>query len=99
LDIRTGTIIDAVPFEKAHNPSYKIYIDFGDLGLRKTSAQLTELYEPGDLVGNQVICVINFPPKQIADFSSECLILGVYSPKGVIHLSTQEKTENGLKIG
>lgn len=99
LDIRTGTIVDAISFEEAKKPAYKIYIDFGDLGLRKTSAQLTELYDTDDLIGNQVICVVNFPTKQIADFTSECLILGVYTKEGVVALTTQQKTENGLPIG
>jgi len=99
LDIRTGTIVDAIPFEKANKPAYKIYIDFGDFGLRKTSAQITELYDTEDLIGNQVICLINLPPKQIADFQSECLIMGVYTKKGVVMLSTERKTNDGLPIG
>jgi tRNA-binding protein len=90
ITIRTGTIIDALPFEKAEKPAYKNYIDLDDqVGLRKTSAQITKLYDRDELIGNQVICVINFPPKQIADFTSECLILGVYTKKGVVTLSTQ----------
>jgi len=99
LDIRTGTIVDVIAFEKAKKPSYKVYIDFGDFGLRKTSAQITDLYAPGDLVGNQVICIINLPPKQIADFTSECLILGVYTESGVVLLSTERKSLDGLPIG
>lgn len=99
LDIRTGTVVDAIPFENAQKPAYKIYIDFGEFGLRKSSAQITDLYSTDDLVGNQVICIINFPPKQIADFTSECLILGVYTKKGVVLLSTEKKTGNGLPIG
>jgi len=99
LDIRTGTIVDAIPFEKAHKPAYKIYIDFGKIGIRKTSAQVTELYDTDDLIGNQVICLINLPPKQIADFKSECLIMGVYTKEGVVTLSTQTRTGDGLPIG
>jgi tRNA-binding protein len=99
LDIRTGTIVDAIPFEKAHKPAYKIHIDFGNLGIRKTSAQITELYDTDDLIGNQVICVVNFPPKQIADFKSECLILGVYTDEGVVTLTTQTRTGDGSPIG
>ena len=99
LDIRTGTIVDAIPFENAIKPAYKIYIDFGDFGLRKTSAQITELYNTEDLIGNQVICLINLPPKQIADFRSECLIMGVYTKEGVVTLTTQAKTGDGLPIG
>jgi tRNA-binding protein len=99
LDIRTGTIVDAILFEKAYKPAYKIYIDFGDFGIRKTSAQITELYETIDLIGNQVICLINLPPKQIADFKSECLIMGVYTKKGVVILSTERRAGDGLPIG
>lgn len=99
LDIRTGTITDATPFEKANKPAYLIHIDFGPLGVRKSSAQLTELYGASELVGKQVICLVNLPPKQIADKLSECLIMGVYTDGGVVILSTQSKTGNGLPIG
>jgi len=99
LDIRTGTIVDAIPFTKANKPAYKIYIDFGDLGLRQSSAQVTELYHCDELIGTQVICIVNFPPKQIADFKSDCLILGVYSKEGVVLLSTEQKTRDGLPVG
>ncbi|MEM9051666.1 MAG: tRNA-binding protein [Bacteroidota bacterium] len=99
LDIRTGTIVDAIPFDKAIKPAYKIYIDLGELGILKSSAQVTEIYHSDDLVGTQVICIVNFPPKQIADFTSDCLILGVYSKDGVVLLSTEQKTKDGLSIG
>ena len=99
LDIRTGTIVDAISFEKAHKSAYKIYIDFGDFGVRKTSAQITDLYNTEDLIGNQVICLINLPSKQIADFQSECLIMGVYTNKGVVILSTEQRAGDGLPIG
>jgi tRNA-binding protein len=99
LDIRTGTIVDAIPFENAKKPAYKVYLDLGDLGLLKTSAQITEMYTTDDLIGLQVICVVNFPPKQIADFMSECLILGVYTKKGVVLLGTEQKTKDGLTVG
>ncbi len=99
LDIRTGTIADAIAFEKARKPAYKLYIDFGDMGLLKTSAQITDVYTPKDLVGYQVLAVVNFPPRQIADFMSECLVLGVLGADGVVLLTTEQKTPNGLQIG
>lgn len=99
LDIRTGLIIDAIVFEKAQKPAYKLFIDFGELGILKSSAQITERYTTEELVGNQIIAVVNFPPKQIADFVSECLVLGVYAPKGVVMLTTTDKIGNGLIVG
>lgn len=75
LDIRCGTIISVADFENARNPSYKLEIDFGDLGIKKSSAQITALYEKTDLVGKQILVVVNFPKKQIANFFSECLVL------------------------
>lgn len=78
LDIRCGTIISVADFENARNPSYKLEIDFGGLGIKKSSAQITALYEKTDLVGKQILAVVNFPKKQIANFFSECLVLGVY---------------------
>lgn len=99
VDIRTGMIVDAIEFENAKKPAFKLYIDFGDLGILKTSAQITDHYTIEDLIGNQIIAVVNFPPKQIADFMSECLVLGVLGKKGVVLLSTEQKTPNGLKIG
>lgn len=99
LDIRTGTIIDAQNFEKARNPAYKLFIDFGDLGELKTSAQITELYDFDSLKGKQVLAIVNFKPKQIADFMSECLVLGVYTENGVVLLETQRNTDNGIQVG
>lgn len=99
LDIRTGTIVDAVPFGKAHKPAYKVYIDFGDLGLLQTSAQITEIYSTDDIIGNQVLAVVNFPPKQIADFMSDCLILGAYTDDGVVMLTTERRVDDGLSVG
>ncbi len=98
LDIRTGTIVDAIPFDRAEKPAYKVYIDFGDLGLLKTSAQITHLYSTDDLIGNQVLAVVNFLPKQIADFMSDCLMLGVYSEVGVVILTTERRVEDGLSV-
>ena len=99
LDIRTGTIIKAEVFKEVKKPAYKIWIDFGDLGVKKSSAQLTVLYKPEDLIGKQVIAIVNFEPKQIADFMSECLILGaVGEEKSVSILTTDKQVKNGLKI-
>ena len=101
IDIRVGTIIDAQPFEKAKNPSYKLWIDFGSkIGIRKTSAQITVLYGVEELMGKQIVAVINFPPKQIADFMSECLVLGVVgNDKEVTLLAPGKTVKNGLAIG
>lgn len=100
LDIRTGTIIEALPFERAKKTAYKLKIDFGQEGIKNSSAQITNLYERNELVGKQIIAVINFPPKQIADFMSECLVLGVYNKnKNVILLQPERQTDNGNKIG
>lgn len=101
LDIRCGTIISVADFENAKNPSYKLEIDFGDLGIKKSSAQITALYEKTDLVGKQILAVVNFPKKQIANFFSECLVLGVYgeNTKEVTLLTTSLLTKNGLKVG
>ncbi len=99
LDIRTGTIVDALAFEKAIKPAYKLYIDFGDLGLKKSSAQITDRYSAEDLIGNQVLAVVNFAPRQIADFMSECLVLGVLDKDGTVLLTTEGKTPNGLAVG
>ena len=100
LDIRTGTIVEALPFQKAKKPAYKLKIDFGTAGIKKSSAQITSLYNCEELVGKQIIAVINFPPKQIADFISECLVLGVYNENNeVILLQPQRLTTNGNKVG
>ena len=101
VDIRVGTIINAEPFEKAKKPAYKLLIDFGDeIGTKKSSAQITENYSLADLVGRQVVAVVNFEPKQIANFISECLVLGVYTEdKSVVLLQPAAKLTNGLKIG
>lgn len=100
LDIRIGTIIEAKPFEKAKKPAYKLRIDFGEKGIKNSSAQITALYNLEELLGKQIIAVINFPAKQIADFMSECLVLGVYNEDHeVILLEPERKTANGNKIG
>jgi tRNA-binding protein len=101
IDIRVGTIVEAREFPKAKKPAYQLIIDFGsECGIRQSSAQITELYKPQSLIGQQVIAVVNFPPKQIADFRSECLVLGIYNEKKeVILLQPQQPVSNGLKIG
>jgi len=100
LDIRVGTILEVSDFPKARNPSYQIKIDFGELGIRNSSAQITALYSKQQLTGKQVIAVTNFPPKQIANFVSECLVLGVYGASNeVILLQPERAVVNGAKIG
>lgn len=100
IEMRVGTIIHAEVFQEAKIPAYKVTIDFGDFGIKKSSAQITKLYQPNDLIDKQVIAVVNFPPKQIANFMSECLILGVVGDENLISLlSPNHKMKNGLKIG
>jgi len=99
VDMRVGTIIDVADFPEAQNPAYKVKIDFGsDLGFKKSSAQITNLYTKENLLGKQVIAVINFPKKQIANFMSECLILGAVAEKDVVLLQPESSVPNGLKI-
>jgi len=99
VDIRVGTIIYVDEFKKAIKPAYKITLDFGELGIKKSSAQITQYYKPSELIGKQIIAVVNFPSKQIADFKSECLILGVIEgDSGVVLLTTDKPVQNGLKI-
>lgn len=99
VDMRVGTIIGAEPFKEARNPAYKLIVDFGALGIKKSSAQITTLYSPEELIGKQVIAVVNFPPKQIATIKSECLIMGSVNGKDVTLLTTDKPVENGLRIG
>lgn len=100
LDIRVGTIIQAKNFEKAKNPAYQLQIDFGEsIGVKKSSAQITDLYKVEDLIGMQVLAVINFPPRQIADFMSEVLVLGAYSDGGVVLIKPDKEVQNGDKLG
>ena len=100
LDIRIGTIVEALIFEKAKKPAYKLTIDFGKNGIKNSSAQITTLYSCDEIIGKQIIAVINFPPKKIADYMSECLVLGVYDANNnVILLQPERQTENGNKIG
>lgn len=101
IDIRTGTILEASDFPKARKPAYKLVIDFGpEFGIKRSSAQITVHYTKEELINRQVIAVINFPPKQIADFISECLVLGVYSNNNDVILTHPDKpVANGMKIG
>lgn len=99
IDMRVGKIIDAEPFAKARNPAYKLWVDFGEMGVLKTSAQITEQYTPEEIIGNQIIAIVNFPKKQIADFMSECLVMGIYTPQGVVLLSPEKSVANGSVIG
>ena len=100
IDIRVGTVVEGSDFPKAKKPAYQLSIDFGDLGIRKSSAQITDLYEKQELIGKQVMAVVNFPPKQIANFFSECLVLGVYTDKKeVVLIGPDRKVANGWKLG
>ena len=99
LDIRAGTIVRAEPFPKARRPAYQLWIDLGPLGIKRSSAQITDVYSLEDLVGRQVVCVVNFPPKQIANFISEALVLGVYAEQGVVLLSLDQPVQNGDIVG
>lgn len=99
LDIRTGTILEVNDFPEARKAAYKLSIDFGEIGTLKSSAQITDLYSKEELVNRQVIAVVNFEPKQIGPFMSECLVLGVYSEEdNVVLLSADQKVQNGSKI-
>lgn len=100
IDIRVGEVIKAEVFEKARRPAYKLVIDFGnEIGVKKSSAQITDLYEVNDLVGEQVLAVVNFPSRQIADFMSEVLVLGTYSKGGVVLIQPDRVVEKGDKLG
>ena len=100
LDIRVGTIVGAKSFEKARKPAYQLEVDLGEeLGVKRSSAQITEQYTPEDLIGKQVLAVVNFPPRQIANFFSEVLVLGTYSEGGVVLITPDKPVRNGDKLG
>ena len=97
--MRVGTVLEAKDFPGARNPAYQLLIDFGEHGIKKSSAQITDLYQLKDLIGRQVIAVVNFPPKQIATFFSECLVLGLVGENKVITLLQPERpVPNGLRV-
>jgi len=99
VDIRVGTITAVNDFPKARKPAYQLTIDFGNLGIKKTSAQITDIYKKEDLVDRQVIAVVNFKPKQIANFMSECLVLGIYNLENQVVLMQPEFTvPNGGRL-
>lgn len=101
VDMRVGTVVEVRDFPKAHRPAYQLELDFGnDIGVLKTSAQVTKRYQKEDLMGMQLIAVVNFPKKQIANFMSECLIIGVVGEDNDVSLlSPSLKTKNGLRVG
>lgn len=100
IDIRVGEIIRVESFPEAKKPAFKLWVDFGpETGIKKSSAQITDCYEAADLTGRQVLGVVNFPPRKIADFLSEVLILGVYSDEGVVLIKPDRKVKKGDKLG
>lgn len=100
IKLHVGTIIEAEMFDAARKPAYILKIDFGELGIKKSSAQITVHYQPEELIGKQIIAVTNFPPKQIANIMSECLVLGIYDNQGdVVLLTPDKKVANGNQIG
>ena len=100
VDMRVGIVTDAQPFPEARRPAYRLWIDFGELGVKRASAQITDFYRPEALIGRRVIAVVNFPPKQIGPFVSEVLVLGAYDAAGrVILLRPDEEMAPGAKIG
>ena len=100
VDMRVGVVVDAQEFPEARRPAYKLWIDLGELGVKRSSAQVTTRYAARELVGRQVVCVVNFPPKQIGPFVSEVLVMGAYTEGGeVILLRPDETVAPGAKIG
>ena len=98
VDMRVGTIIDASINKGARNPAYKLKIDLGELGIKNSSAQITDIYKPEDLIGKKVICVINFEPIKISEVKSEVLVLGVDSESGVVLLTTDQQVLSGTRV-
>lgn len=100
VELRVGTIQRVEPFPEARVPAYKLWVDFGEeIGERKSSAQITKLYDPKELIGKQVVAVVNFPPKQIGPMRSECLVTGFYREDGVVLAVPDKPVPNGLKLG
>lgn len=99
VDLRVGTVVKVEDFPKARNPAYKIWVDLGELGEKKSSAQVTDLYTKEELLGKQVLCVCNFPPKQVADFMSEVLVTGfVLDNKAVVLAQPSQSVPNGSRL-
>jgi tRNA-binding protein len=98
VDIRVGTILEVNDFPEARSPAYQLVIDFGALGIRKSSAQITTLYKKEDLLSKQILAVVNFPKKQIGKFMSECLVLGAVNGKDVILLNPEAPVKNGTPV-
>jgi tRNA-binding protein len=99
LDIRAGTVVSADELPEARKPAYKLRIDFGELGVKQSSAQITAVYSPEELVGRQVVAVVNFEPKRVAGFKSECLVLGIDNSDGeVVLLAPERSVPNGSRV-
>ena len=98
VDLRIGTIIEVNDFPKARNPAYQLTIDFGDLGIKKSSAQITTIYTKDELLDRQIVAVVNFPNKQIANFKSECLVMGAIEGKDVVLLKPESRVKNGTTV-
>ncbi|PJJ98369.1 tRNA-binding protein [Lysobacteraceae bacterium NML75-0749] len=96
--LHAGTVVRVEPFPEARKPAWKLWVDFGAHGVKKTSAQITELYSPEALLGKQVLGVINFPPKQIAGFMSEFLLTGFHTEHGVVIASCERPVANGARL-
>ena len=100
VDMRIGTILEVNDFPEARKPAYQLTIDFGtEIGIKKSSAQITKRYSKEDLKGKQIVAVVNFPKKQIGNFMSECLVLGSVDEDDIVLLTSDLKVENGLRIG
>ena len=100
LDIRVGEVIKAEVSGKARKPAYRLWVDYGEeVGVLKSSAQIADRYTPESLLGMQVLGVVNFPPRQIADFMSEALVLGIYTEKGVVLITPQQQVKKGDRLG
>ena len=100
IDIRVGTVVKAEEFPEAKIPAYKVWVDFGEeLGIKKTSARITDYYKVEELMGRQIVGVVNFPPRQIGPFMSEFLLTGFYAEKGVVLAAPEQKVPNGSRFG